>query len=127
MNCEKYINLEGNTMFVESPVNKSFAEVMQDTSIQKPVRYRFGMPPQSVSSIAGEGISRLHTDRDVCKGSTDTPKGATFRTGTTLKHKNGGSAKRSQTVRDERVIGSKSRTFIALARKVCQIHMIRLY
>ncbi|MGC8715978.1 MAG: RNA-guided endonuclease InsQ/TnpB family protein [Thermoplasmata archaeon] len=27
-----------------------------------------------------EGVGQLHTDRDVCKGSTDTPKGATLRT-----------------------------------------------
>ncbi len=119
MNCEEYINAQ-LIVCMESPVNKSFAEGMQDISIQKPVRYWFGMPPQSVPSIAGKGISRLYTDRDVCKGSTDTPKGATFRTGTTLKLKDGGSAKRSQTVRDEGVTGSKSRTSVALARRVYQ-------
>jgi putative transposase len=27
-----------------------------------------------------EGIGQLHIDRDVCKGSTDTPRGATPRT-----------------------------------------------
>ena len=67
MNCEKYINAE-LIVCMESPVNKSFAEGMQDTSIQKPVRYWFGMSPQSVPSIADKGISRLYTDRDVRKG-----------------------------------------------------------
>ncbi|MGC9294942.1 MAG: hypothetical protein ACP5E8_06700, partial [Thermoplasmata archaeon] len=77
MNCEKYINA-ALTVCMESSVNKSFAEGMQDTSIQKPVRYWFGMPPQSVPSTVDKCISRLYTDRDVCKGSTDTPRGATF-------------------------------------------------
>ncbi len=54
MNCEKYINLEGNTMFVESPVNKSFMEGMQDTSTIKLVKSWFGMPTQSVPSIVGQ-------------------------------------------------------------------------
>ncbi|MGC8645813.1 MAG: hypothetical protein ACP5UO_06135, partial [Thermoplasmata archaeon] len=45
---------------------------------------------------------------------------ATFRTGTTLKLKNGSSAKRSQTVRNDGVTGSKSGTSVALARRVCQ-------
>ncbi|MGH2639182.1 MAG: zinc ribbon domain-containing protein [Rhabdochlamydiaceae bacterium] len=33
--------------------------------------------PPIVQGI-GEGIGQLHTDRDVCKGSTDTPQGATL-------------------------------------------------
>ena len=37
----------------------------------------------------GKDISRLHTDRDVCKWSTDTHRGATFRTGKTPKLGNG--------------------------------------
>jgi len=78
---------------MESPVDKSFEEGMQDTSMAKPVNNWFGMPPQSVPSTAGKGISRLHADRDACKGSTDTPKGATFGTGTTLKLKDGSSTK----------------------------------
>jgi|GEM_PF-2806227 len=55
-----------------------------------------------------------------CKGSTDTPKGATFRTGTTSKLKNGGSAKSSLTVREKEEKESKSRISVALARRVCQ-------
>ncbi len=47
-------------------------------------------------------------------------KGAAFRTGTTMKLKDGGSAKRSQTVRDDGVTGSKSRTSEASARRACQ-------
>jgi hypothetical protein len=122
MNCEKYINAE-LIVCMESPVNKSFAEGMQDTPTIKPVKSWFGMPPQPVLNVADKGISRLHTDRDVCKGSTDTPRGATFRTGTTLKLKNGGSTKRSQTVRGEGVTGSKSRTSVASARRVCQMRL----
>ncbi|MGC8631692.1 MAG: hypothetical protein ACP5T2_04635 [Thermoprotei archaeon] len=93
-----------------SPVDKSSRRGMQDTSTIKPVKSWFGMPPQSAPSIAGKGISRLHADRDACKGSTDTPKGATFRTEATPKLKSGGTAKRSRTVRDDGVTGSKSRT-----------------
>jgi hypothetical protein len=63
----------------------------------------------------------LHADRDACKGSTDTSRGATFRAGTTSKLKNGGSAKRSPTVRGEEVTGSKSRSSVALAGRVCQM------
>ncbi|WP_297216823.1 hypothetical protein [Thermoplasma sp.] len=53
MNWEKYINA-GLIVCMESPVDKSFEEGMQDTSIQKPVEYWFGMPPQSFPSIVGK-------------------------------------------------------------------------
>jgi len=108
-------------------VHKSFLQAqteregMQDTSMLKPVPNWFGMPPQPALSAVGKGMSRLHVDRDACKGSTDTPKGATFRTGTTSKLKNGSSAKRSLTVRDEGVTGSKSRASVTSARRVCQL------
>jgi len=118
--CEKYINAQP-IVCMESTVNKSFAEGTQYTSIIKPVKNWFGIPLQSVPSIAGKGISRLHTGGYACKGSNDTHRGATFRKGTTLKLKNGGSAKRSQTVRNDGVTGSKSRTSVALERRVCQI------
>jgi len=74
------------------------------------------LPPQSVQSAVGKGISRLHTDRDACKESTDTPREATFRPGTASKLKNGGPTKCSPTVRDENVRGSKSRTSVALVK-----------
>jgi Uncharacterized conserved protein len=54
------------------------------------------------------------------KGALIPLKEATFRTGTTSKLKNRGSAKRSPTVRDEGVTGSKSRTSVASARRACQ-------
>ncbi|MGC8636326.1 MAG: hypothetical protein ACP5T5_04790 [Thermoprotei archaeon] len=91
MNCEKYMN-EKDIEYTESPVNKSFEEGMQDTSMAKPVNNWFGMPPQSVLDVAGKA-SRLRAEGDACKGSTDTPKGATFGTGTTLKLKDGSSTK----------------------------------
>ncbi len=52
---------------------------MQDTSMIKPAMGWFGMPPHSAQNSVGEGMSRLHVDRDACKGSTDTPRGATLR------------------------------------------------
>jgi|GEM_PF-5742747 len=64
---------------MESPVDKSFGEGMQDTSMIKPAMGWFGMPPHSAQNSVGEGMSRLHVDRDACKGSTDTPIGATLR------------------------------------------------
>jgi len=107
-------------------VDKSFGEGMQDTPTTKPVHNWFGMPPHSAQNSVDKGMSRLHADRDACKGSTDTPKGATFRAGTTSKLKNGGSAKRTPTVRDEGVTESKSRTSVASARRVCQ-HSLMLF
>jgi len=71
---------------------------------------------QIYSSIADKSVSRLQAERDACKGSTDTPKGAMFGIGTTPKLKNGSSAKRPQTVRDDGVKGNKSRTSVAIAR-----------
>jgi hypothetical protein len=62
---------------------------MQDTSTIKPVHNWFGAPPQSVPSGVGEDVSGLRVDRDACKGSTDTPRGATFGTGATPKLRNG--------------------------------------
>ncbi|MGC8584498.1 MAG: hypothetical protein ACP5L4_00005 [Thermoplasmata archaeon] len=74
-------------MFVGSPVDKSFMEGMQYTSTIKPFRKWFGKPPQSVTSTADKGISRLHVYRDACKGSTDTQRGNSQ--GKNLKIKNG--------------------------------------
>ncbi len=59
---------------MESPSNEIFTEY-KGTSAIKPVKSWFGMPPQPVPSAADKGISRLHADRDVCKGSADTPEG----------------------------------------------------
>jgi hypothetical protein len=109
---------------VKSPVDKSSGGGMQDTLTIKPVTSWFGAPPRSILIIVDKGVSRLHVDRDACKGSTDTPRGATFGIGTTPKLKNGSSAKRSQTVRDDGVKGSKSRTSVALARRACQSTLI---
>jgi hypothetical protein len=64
---------------VESPADKPFGEGMQDTPTTKPVHDRFGMPPQPAPGAVDKGMSRLHADRDACKGSTDTPRGATLR------------------------------------------------
>ncbi len=75
MNCERYKYRKEDSVHVESPVDKFFIEGMQDTSTVKPFRKWFGMPPQTNLSIVDEGISGLHVDRDVCKGSTDTPRG----------------------------------------------------
>ena len=44
---------------------------------------------QSVQRNGLKTISHLHTDRDVCKWSTDTHRGATFRIGKTPKLGNG--------------------------------------
>jgi len=74
---------------VESPVDKSSREGIQDTPTSIPVNNWFGIPPRSVQSAVGKGISRLHADRDACKGSTDTPRGATSRTVKTSKLRNG--------------------------------------
>jgi len=119
MNCKRFIS-HNDMKNVRSPVDKSSEGGMQDTLTIKPANSWFGMPPQSILHIVDKGISKLRVDRDACKGSTDTPRGATFRIGTTLKLKNGSSAKRSQTVRDDGVKRSKSRTSVALARRVCQ-------
>jgi hypothetical protein len=45
----------------------------------KPAMSWFGMPPQPAPGAVDKGMSRLHADRDACKGSTDTPRGATLR------------------------------------------------
>jgi len=74
------------------------------------------LPAQSVQSAVGKGISRFHTDRDACKESTDTPRGARFRPGKASKPKNGGLKECSPTVRDENVRGSKSRSCVALVK-----------
>ena len=50
------------TACVESPVDKSFMEGMQDASTVKPVKHRFGVSLQSVPNIAGKA-STLHADR----------------------------------------------------------------
>jgi len=65
MNCEKIYKSLFYELSVESPVNKSFREGMQDTSTTIPVHNWFGIPPQSVLSALDKGISELHTDRDV--------------------------------------------------------------
>ncbi len=82
---------------MESTVNKSFEEGMQDTTTAKPANNWFGASPRPIPGVAGEGVSRLRADRGACKGSTDTPtpKGATLKMAETLKLKHGGSAKRS--------------------------------
>ncbi|MGC8686474.1 MAG: hypothetical protein ACP5SF_02850 [Thermoplasmata archaeon] len=69
---------------MESRVDKTFVEGVQDTPSKEPVKDWFGMSPQSVFNVVGKDISGLHADRDACKGSTDTPKGATLRTMETL-------------------------------------------
>ena len=74
------------------------------------------LPAQSVLSAVGKGISRLHTDSDACKESTDTTREATFRPGTASKLKNGGLKECSPTVRDEEVRGSKSRSCVAFVK-----------
>ena len=79
------------------------------------------LPAQSAQSAVGKGISRLHTDRDACKESTDTPRGARFRAGTASKLKNRGPTECSPTVRDENVTGTKSRSCVALVKKACQM------
>jgi len=105
---------------VESPANKPSGEGMQDTPTTKPIHDRFGTPPQPAPGAVDKGMSGSRADGDACKGSTDTPGGATFRAGTTSKLKNGGPAKRSPTARDEGVTGSKSRASVALAGRACQ-------
>jgi len=91
--AKKYKSTQSYGPFMESPVDKpfnfKFEEGMQDTPMIKPAMGWFGMPPWPVPRALGKGISRLHVDRDACKGSTDTPRGATFRTGTTSKLRNG--------------------------------------
>ena len=85
------------------------------------IAYSLMLPAQYVLSAVGKGISRLHTDRDACKESTDTPREATFRPGTASKLKNGGLKECSPTVRDEEVRGSKSISCVALVKKACQM------
>ncbi len=46
-------------------------------------------PFRSLGRGMDKDISRLHADRDVCKESTDTSRGATFRAGKTPKLGNG--------------------------------------
>ena len=46
-------------------------------------------PFRSLGRGMDKDISRLHTDRDACKESTDTSRGATFRAGKTPKLGNG--------------------------------------
>ena len=107
-------------IYVESPVDKSSIRGLRDTNMSKPAKDWFGMSPQFVRTIADIDISRLHADRDACKGITDTSRGATLRTTETLKLKNRDPTKRSQTVRGEGVTASKSSIPVALARRVCQ-------
>ena len=68
---------------MKSPVDKSSGGGMPDTLTIKPVTSWFEAPPRSILIISDKGVSRLHVDSDACKGSTDTPKGATFGVGTT--------------------------------------------
>ena len=62
-----------------------------ETIVPKGLRHEVGNAtrPQSVQRNGINGISRLHADRDACKGNTDIPKEATFKTGMTLKLGNG--------------------------------------
>ena len=62
-----------------------------DTTDPKGLRHEVGnVPvPQSVQRNGPIGISRLRASLSACKGSTDTPREATFGTGTTLKLGNG--------------------------------------
>ena len=62
-------------IYVESPVDKSSIRGLRDTTMAKPAKDWFGMSPQFVRTIADIDISRLHADRDACKGSTNTPEG----------------------------------------------------
>jgi len=54
-------------------------------------------------------VSRLRVDRDTCKGSADTPRGATLRMAETPKLRVGGSAKRFRTARGGGVAASKQK------------------
>jgi hypothetical protein len=64
---------------VESLMNKPSQEACE--ILPHEISRRGVGNPSVSSSTAGtdEGASRLHADRDACKGSTDTPRGATRR------------------------------------------------
>jgi len=51
--------------------------------------------------VEPHGVSRLHVESDVCKGSTDTPQMATQKTTVTIKLGNAGSAKPVPMATDE--------------------------
>ena len=71
-------------------MRKSCMKIPTQRLIRKDYSMRLGMSQfRSLSRGMDKDTSRLHTDRDVCKWSTDTHRGATFRTGKTPKLGNG--------------------------------------
>jgi len=107
---------------MESPADKSFLQTeregMQDTSMIKPAMGWFGMPPHSVQNSVGEGISRLHVDRDACKGSTDTPdREGRLRERRRPRNSVMGSRKTRLIVRSDAEISAKARTSEASAEE----------
>jgi len=73
-------------MVVGSLMAKSSKEACEKLPTERNFRVEVGNLPAPSSSVEQAlKVFRLHADRDVCKGSTDTPRGATRRMIATLK------------------------------------------
>lgn len=71
-------------MILKSPENKTSQEAhrkLSNKTFRKEVENASILHPKGMNN----GISRLHTDRDVCKGNTDIPRNATQGCSATLK------------------------------------------
>lgn len=68
MNCEKYTN-PYSMIFVWKVLQRRHTGYSHDNISEQLV-----WNASTVPSAVGKGISRFHVDRNVCKGSTDTPK-----------------------------------------------------
>ncbi len=111
-------------IILKSPANKTSSKEeahrkLSNKSFRKEVGNASALHPKRV----GNGISRLHTDRDVCKGSTDTSRNATQGCSATLSPLIG-SAKPSLMATDEegkRQELRKSGTSYPSDRRGCQL------
>ena len=90
MNSNLYISQRhwdsGMKLLLWNIMRKSCMKIPMQWLIHKDFSMGLGMSPfRSLGRGMGKDISLLHAGRDVCKWSTDTHRGATFRTGKTPK------------------------------------------
>ena len=86
MSCMEIASVEPETVFWESLEHFRPLEILQ----KKAENIVFDMSSKHVETY---NVSRLHAERDVCKGITDNPKMATRKTTVTIKLGNAGFAK----------------------------------